>query len=181
MRLVVGLGNPGKKYQHTKHNVGFDCVDLVAKELNVKLKKSLRFNAEVGKERDFVLLKPLTYMNLSGNSIIKVMKYYSIDPEDIMVIFDDIDLPAGKIRIRYQGNSGGHNGMKSIIQHIGNQFNRVKIGVGRNQNVEVKNDVLAKLSKKDRVLVDEVIENSKNAAIDFVKNTDIVSIMNKYN
>ncbi len=181
MRLIVGLGNPGKKYEHTKHNVGFDCLDLIAKAMNTKLKKSIRFNAEVAKERDYVLLKPLTYMNLSGNSIVKAMKYYSIDPEDVLVIYDDLDLPAGKIRIRFQGSSGGHNGMKSIIQHIGDRFNRVRIGVGRNANVAVVNDVLGKLSKADRAKVNEVIENSKDASIDFINNMDVLSIMNKYN
>lgn len=181
MRLIVGLGNPGKKYQHTKHNVGFDCLDAIAKSLNVKLKKSIRFNAEVAKERDFVLLKPLTYMNLSGNSIIKAMKYFNIDPDDVLIIYDDLDLPAGKIRIRYQGSAGGHNGIKSIIQHVGTEFNRIRVGVGRNSNVAVVNDVLGKLSKADRVLVDEVLEKSKDASIDFIRNTDILTIMNKYN
>lgn len=181
MRLVVGLGNPGKKYQHTKHNVGFDCLDEVAKQVGEKFKRSIRFNAEIIKKKDYVLLKPLTYMNLSGNSIIKAMKYYNIAAEDLLVIYDDLDLPVGKIRIRYQGSSGGHNGIKSIIQHVGSNFNRIRIGVGRNGNVDVVNDVLGKLSKKDRVLVDEVIQKSKDASIDFVENLDILTLMNKYN
>lgn len=181
LRLIVGLGNPGKKYQHTKHNVGFDTLDLLAKEMNEKFKRSIRFNAEIAKGSKFVLLKPLTYMNLSGNSIIKVMKYYNLEPEDILVIYDDLDLPAGKIRIRYQGSSGGHNGMKSIIQHIGQDFNRIRIGVGRNNNVAVVNDVLGKLSKPDRKLVDEIIERSKDASRDFINGKSLNAIMNTYN
>lgn len=181
MRMVVGLGNPGKKYQHTKHNVGFDCLDEIAKSSGEKFKRSIRFNAEIIKKKDYILLKPLTYMNLSGNSIIKAMKYYNIDAEDLMVIYDDLDLPVGKIRIRFQGSSGGHNGIKSIIQHVGSNFNRIRIGVGRNGNVDVVNDVLGKLSKKDRVLVDEIIQQSKDASIDFIEDKDILTIMNKYN
>ncbi len=181
MRLIVGLGNPGKKYQHTKHNVGFDVIDSLTTKLDIKLKNSLRFKAEVGKGRDFVIMKPLTYMNLSGNSVIKALNYYDIDPEDLIIIYDDLDLPAGKIRIRFQGSSGGHNGIKSIIQHVGNKFNRIRIGVGRNNGVDVVNDVLGKLSKIDRKKVDEVIEASSNVCIDFIDNLDMHTIMNKYN
>ena len=181
MRLIVGLGNPGKKYQHTKHNVGFDVIDNLTTKLDIKLKNSLRFKAEVAKGKDYVIMKPLTYMNLSGNSVIKALKYYDIEPEDLIIIYDDLDLPAGKIRIRFQGSSGGHNGIKSIIQHVGNKFNRVRIGVGRNNGVDVINDVLGKLSKIDRKKVDEVIESSSNACIDFIENKDMLTIMNKYN
>lgn len=181
LRLIVGLGNPGKKYQHTKHNVGFDTLDLLAKGMNEKFKRSIRFNAEIIKGSKYVLLKPLTYMNLSGNSIVKVMKYYDLDPEDILVIYDDLDLPVGKIRIRFQGSSGGHNGMKSIIQHIGQDFNRIRIGVGRKEGVAVVNDVLGKLSKTDRKMVDEVIEKSKDASLDFINGKEVTTIMNRYN
>lgn len=181
MRLIVGLGNPGKKYQHTKHNVGFDVIDTLSKDFGVRLKKSIRFNAEVHKGKDYVLMKPLTYMNLSGNSVIKAINYYDIDPTDVFVIYDDLDLPAGKIRIRFQGSSGGHNGIKSMIQHIGDKFNRIKIGVGRNNGVAVVNDVLGKLSKEDRKKVDEVIVESSKACKDFINDVDVLTIMNNYN
>lgn len=181
MRMIIGLGNPGKKYEHTKHNVGFDTVDLLANKLGCRFKKSIRLSGEVAKGGNYVLLKPTTYMNLSGDSIVKAMKYYKVDVDDILVIYDDIDLPVGKLRIRPGGGAGGHNGIKSIIKHLGEQFQRFRIGVGRRENLPTAHDVLNKFSKEDRKIIEDVINKAVDASIEYVEGATINQIMNKYN
>lgn len=135
MKLIFGLGNPGKKYEDTKHNIGFIAVEHLARHLGLSFNKT-KFNAvyaegNIGSEK-IVLIKPQTFMNLSGESVQPWVDYYNLTEDDIVVIYDDMDLPVGKIRLRLQGGSGGHNGMKSIIQHLGTkEFNRIRVGVGR--------------------------------------------------
>lgn len=135
MKLVFGLGNPGRKYENTKHNIGFIAVDQLAQNLGLSFNRT-KFNAvyaegNIGAEK-IVLIKPQTFMNLSGESVQPWVDYYNLTEEDIVVIYDDMDLPVGKIRLRVKGGSGGHNGMKSIIQHLGTkEFNRIRVGVGR--------------------------------------------------
>ncbi|XMB86438.1 aminoacyl-tRNA hydrolase [Mycoplasmatota bacterium WC44] len=181
MKLIVGLGNPGESYKNTKHNIGFDTIDKLCEKLQVKVSKNKKLLGELCKYNDVIILKPTTFMNLSGNSIIQVMNYYNISKEGILVIYDDIDLPIGKTRIRYKGGAGGHNGIKSIIQHVSDEFNRIKIGVGRNLNVETANYVLSKFSKEDRKLIDAAILKSVDVCMDFINNDDILTIMNKHN
>ncbi len=181
MRLIVGLGNPGKAYQNTKHNLGFIAVDKMCKNLDISLLPNKKLLGDSGKYKNTIFLKPTTFMNLSGNSIYKTVKYYDIDIEDVLVIYDDIDLPVGKTRIRFVGGSGGHNGIKSIIQHIGNEFNRIKIGAGRDDDLETAHYVLSKFSKKDQKTVDEAINRSIDICRDFIDEVDILTIMNKYN
>lgn len=132
MKLIIGLGNPGKEYEHTHHNVGFATIDLLAEKWNIPLNQQ-KFNALYGMahrpEGKVMLLKPLTYMNLSGEAVRPMMDYFDVDVEDIVVIYDDLDLEKGKLRLRQKGSAGGHNGIKSLIQHIGTQnFNRIRIG-----------------------------------------------------
>src|SRR3954453_13317332 len=135
MKLIVGLGNPGKQYDQTRHNIGFTVIDELAKRFHIDLDqtkfKGLYGSTIINGEKIF-LLKPLTYMNLSGESIGPFMDYFQIDLDDLLVIYDDLDLPVGKIRLRQKGSAGGHNGIKSAIAHLGTQqFNRIRMGIGR--------------------------------------------------
>jgi len=135
MRWIVGLGNPGPAYQSTRHNVGFMVIDELARRWNISVTQS-KFKALVGeghvKGEKVHLLKPMTYMNLSGESLRAFLDFYKADIADLIVVYDDLDTPLGKIRLRYQGSSGGHNGIRSIIQHLGTQqFNRIRMGISR--------------------------------------------------
>ena len=165
MKLIVGLGNPGKKYQDTRHNIGFMCLDNYAKQNKVKFKKETKFKGESLKLGNLVLLKPHTFMNLSGQSVRAIMDYYNIDIDDVLIIFVDLALPAGKIRLREKGSSGGHNGIKSIISHVGTDvFRRLRIGIDSNPLIETKDFVLSKFSKEEKKLIDETITISHSAA-----------------
>ena len=172
MKLIVGLGNPGKDYEKTRHNAGFMCIDCVADKLNMKFDtkkfKALIAMGFVGGEK-VILMKPQTYMNLSGEAVGECARFYNIDLEDILVISDDLDLPTGKIRLRAKGSSGGQNGLKNIIAHLGSQeFKRIRIGIGNNKNYDTKDYVLGKISKDDQVLFDEAKVKAANAAVDFI-------------
>lgn len=186
MKLIVGLGNPGERYSHTRHNIGFDVVDSLAKEISAggfKEKFSgLIAEGNIGGEK-VLLLKPQTYMNLSGNSIIQVLNFYKIDPkEDMVVIYDDMDLPLGKLRIKEKGSAGGHNGIKSIISHVGEEFLRVKCGIGKALTKEENiNFVLGKFTKDEQEVIDQLIEKANSSVKDIANNTDIERIMQKYN
>ncbi|MBC60910.1 MAG: aminoacyl-tRNA hydrolase [Zetaproteobacteria bacterium] len=136
MKLIVGLGNPGSKYAFNRHNVGFILIDLLVQELGASLKEDKKFKAELAKSKklseDIVLVKPMTYMNLSGSAVNKVASYFKIKPSNIIVFYDDIDMEKGKVRFRANGGHGGHNGVRSLIQELGSdEFSRVKVGVGR--------------------------------------------------
>lgn len=135
MKLIVGLGNPGRRYEHTLHNVGFDVLSVLSQKLNIpikkKLAKALVGEGSYGGER-LVLAAPQTFMNLSGESVVPLMQWYKVQPEGLLVIYDDTDLPLGKLRIRTGGSAGTHNGMKSIIGQLGSQqFPRIRVGIGK--------------------------------------------------
>ena len=182
MKLVVGLGNPGKKYSKTKHNIGFISVDHYIDSNNLKLKKERKFNGKSLKIGDLVLLKPHTFMNNSGLSIKAVMDYYDIDIKDILVIYDDLDLPLGKIRLREKGSAGGHNGIKSIISHLKTEeFKRVRVGIDKNPLIETKNYVLSSFSKKEIEIMDTVYSKISEIIEDFKDNKEFTYIMTKYN
>ena len=182
MRLVVGLGNPGRKYKKTKHNVGFMCLDAYAKEKNISFKKENKFRGESLKIDNLILLKPHTFMNLSGESIRLVMDYYNIDVEDVFIIYDDIALPTGKIRLRQKGSPGGHNGVKSIVQHLGTkEFQRLRIGIDTNPLIEQKDYVLGKFSKEDQKQINEAIHTTISIIDDFKDSKQFTNIMNQYN
>ena len=143
MKLVVGLGNPGAKYENTRHNIGFKILD----DLNLEFKYEQKFEALVSKKNEIIYLKPQTYMNLSGMSVSKALNFYKISVEDLYVIHDDIDLPFGVIRFKKNSSHGGQNGVKNIIELVGtNKFNRLKVGIGRDKNIPVENYVLSKFS-----------------------------------
>lgn len=184
MYAVVGLGNPDKEYNKTRHNIGFDVIDELASQMGIEVKtkrhKALCGVGTVGGQK-VVLVKPQTYMNLSGESVRAVMDFYKLNPEtDIIVVSDDINLATGKIRIRVQGSAGGHNGLKSIIAHAGTQkFMRVRVGVGANEGNLVKH-VLGKFSKEDRILVDDAVRDAASA-VEIMIIEDVNTAMNKYN
>jgi PTH1 family peptidyl-tRNA hydrolase len=161
--LIVGLGNPGKEYEKTRHNAGFMAVDFFANRKMFSFQE--KFNGYIAKlkigDNDVYFLKPLTYMNLSGQSIIQVVNFYKIDKSEVVIIHDDLDLPVGEVKYKTKGGSGGHNGLKSIIQHLGTQdFKRVKIGVGKPVEMTVVDYVLGKFSKEDKSMIDNVIETN---------------------
>ena len=181
-KLVVGLGNPGRKYKNSKHNIGFMAIDHFAKNNRLKLKKKAAFNAEVAELDDLILVKPLTYMNLSGQAVYKVANYYQVNISDILVIYDDVDLPFGKLRLRYQGGSGGHNGIKSLIQHLNSQqFNRIRFGIDKTNGVEMKNYVLSDFSKVEIKELNNVLIDIERIIDDFKSDMSFNDIMTKYN
>ena len=164
MFVIVGLGNPDKKYEATRHNIGFDVIDAIADKYNINVKDK-KHKALVGsgviEGMKVLLVKPLTYMNLSGESVAEVMNFYKLDPEeDMLVIFDDISLAPGNIRIRKKGSAGGHNGIKNIIAMTGTQnFMRIKVGVGEKPaGWDLADHVLGRFDKEDRVKVDDAIK-----------------------
>ncbi len=184
MKLVVGLGNPGSKYDHTRHNIGFDVVSSIQKELGITNEREkfqgLVSEANVDGEK-VIFLKPQTFMNLSGNSVIEVVKFYKIDhKKDMIVIYDDMDLPVGKLRIKERGSSGGHNGIKSIISHLGDEFLRIKCGIGKGKGDTV-NFVLGHFDKEEQENVSLMTSNATDCALDILKDMKIEKIMQKYN
>lgn len=185
MKLIVGLGNPGKQYEHTRHNIGFDVIDHLSAHLQISLNESkhkgIYGSGYVRGEKVF-LLKPLTYMNLSGESVRPLMDYYDIALEDLIVIYDDLDLPVGKIRLRQKGSAGGHNGIKSLIAHLGSQeFNRIRVGVNRPSNGQAISDyVLSRFLKEEQEVIDQVIVKCREAC-EAALEEPFLQVMNKYN
>lgn len=184
MKLIVGLGNPGKEYERTRHNAGFMVMEKIEKELNVSIDqkkfKALVCKTNVGGEQ-VLLMKPQTYMNLSGEAVGECVRFFNIDLEDILVISDDLDLPIGKIRLRMKGSSGGQNGLKNIISHLGSQeFKRIRIGIGNNKIIDTKDYVLGKISKDDQTLFDDAKNRAASAAYDFLSKP-FERVMGAYN
>ena len=185
MKLIVGLGNPGKEYENTRHNAGFMVMDELAKALNCTI-DSKKFKALITttkyKGETILLMKPQTYMNLSGEALGEAMRFYKIDAKDILVIYDDLDLAVGKIRLRQKGSAGGHNGVKNIIQHIHTQeFNRIRVGIDKDAKIPVINWVLSKFRKEEQDALNESIVNAAKAAIYHIDHSfvDTMSAFNK--
>ena len=184
MKLIVGLGNPGKEYENTRHNAGFMAMDRLADVLNVSIDHA-KFKGEYVKMKyhgeDVILLKPMTYMNNSGESVIQVMNYFKIDVSDLVVIYDDMDMPTGKLRLRESGSAGGHNGMKSIIAHVGTQsFKRIRVGIDKHPRIKVIDYVLGRFTKEEQPLIDEGIENAVKA-VEMFLDKDFTASMNAFN
>ena len=186
MFIIAGLGNPTKEYEGTRHNVGFDVIDRLADRYNIDVdtKKHL---ALIGKGviagQKVILAKPQTYMNLSGESIRSIVDYYKVDPEtELLIIYDDISLDVGKLRIRAKGSAGGHNGIKNIIAHLGSQvFPRIKVGVGEKPSkYDLADYVLGHFSKEEQVLMEEGYDQAVNA-VEMILSGDISGAMNEYN
>lgn len=186
MKLIVGLGNPGAQYDDTRHNIGFNAVTALADEIGISCFRN-KFQGKVGegsyRGEKAVILMPHTFMNLSGNSLIEAVKFYKLDPEkDVVVVYDDMDLEIGKIRIREKGSSGGHNGVKSIIAHIGENFLRVKCGIGKPVSREqVVNYVLSKFSKEERKEIGSMLDITVEALKEIITTEKYDKVMQKYN
>ena len=183
MFLIVGLGNPGREYDNTRHNIGFHAIDIIADKYNIDVNR-IKFKGVYGEGfiggEKVMLLKPTTYMNLSGESIREAMDFYKLDLDQILVIYDDISLDVGKLRIREKGSAGGHNGIKSIIAHTGSEvFSRIKIGVGQPKG-DLVNHVLGKFSSEESEILNEVLEVVASATEVIIKE-DTKEAMNKYN
>ena len=185
MKCIVGLGNPGKKYEMTRHNIGFLAIDQLAAKHGITVNET-KFNAIMGTGRingeRVVLVKPLTYMNLSGEAVRPILDYYKIEIEDVLVIYDDLDMVPGKLRLRPKGSAGGHNGIKSLIQHLGTtEFKRLKLGIGRPPHpLSVIDWGMMNYRKEDLPSLQETLDQAVSAATDFA-DTEWVALMNRYN
>ncbi len=185
-KLIVGLGNPGEEYKNHRHNVGFILIDKIAENFNINFdnnkKKSLYARSKT-KNIEYILLKPQTFMNLSGESVIYISKFFNVNIEDIIVIYDDMDIPFGTFKIKKGGSSGGHNGIKSIIAHLqSDDFTRIRIGIGRPPAGKKVNDyVLSSFSKKEREELDNEIANEVTEAVNTVLFESPTIAQNKYN
>ena len=185
MKMFAGLGNPGETYANTPHNVGFDVVDLLAERLGAGWKNSSGFHARVARTtsagESLLLAKPQTFMNLSGNSVAPLLRYYGGTPSDLTVILDDADLPLGKLRIRASGGSGGHRGLASIIEALGTEgFPRIRLGVGREERGDLVGHVLGKFGAERQTRVRGMIEAAADAAQCLTEN-GLNEAMNRYN
>ena len=184
MYIIAGLGNPGTKYEKTRHNAGFEVIDALSEKYNIPLSES-KHKAIYGRgmigSAKVMLVKPQTFMNLSGESIGELARYYEVDPEEeIIVISDDIALEPGMIRIRKKGSAGGHNGLKNIIAHLGTQdFKRIRIGVGANED-DLISHVLGRLPESDRKAFEEAVDHAV-CAVTMILDGDTDGAMNKYN
>jgi PTH1 family peptidyl-tRNA hydrolase len=191
LKLIVGLGNPGPRYKGTRHNVGFEVVDELARRASIAF-ESAPADALIAKWRrtdgDAVLLaKPMTFMNLSGQAIGELLRYFKVDAADLLVVVDEVQLPLGKLRARMRGSAGGHNGLKSVIAHLGDDFSRLRLGVGRPGGAreervgrELGDHVLARFDKDEGAEVERMITRAADAADTFIT-SGIAAVMNQYN
>ena len=183
MKLIVGLGNPDLKYDNTRHNIGFMLIDYIFGRDNFVVNKkmnAMEYITNINGEK-IVVIKPTTYMNLSGDAVIKYMNFYKIDVSDLMVIQDDLDMPLGNIKLMCNRGDGGHNGIKDIVLKIGSKnFLRVKIGIGKSDLIDTKDYVLGKFRLEDRKILDDVFVRLRDIVKDYIlMNSD--SLMQKYN
>ena len=185
MKLIVGLGNPGHEYENTRHNMGFDFLDYYLKKNDISGSWTKKFDGlyletKIGREKVF-FLKPQTYMNSSGTSVRKMMDYFDIPVEDLLVVVDDMDLLVGNFKLREAGSSAGHNGLKNIEANIGtNGYKRLKIGISKNQDITAKDYVLGKISKEERKQINELFDSLCNVIDDYF-HLPFGDLMSKYN
>lgn len=182
MKAIVGLGNPGRAYAHTRHNVGFDVIDILAKRRKTRV-LGRRCRALVGlfehAGEEILLAKPQTFMNDTGNAVGRLARTCKLDPGEILVIHDDMDLPLGKLRIRTRGSSGGHKGIRSIISHLGSDdFPRVRIGIGHEG--EAIEHVLSRFNRKERLTIDDTLQRAADA-VEMILSDGFEAAMNEYN
>jgi len=184
MFVIVGLGNPGEQYKDTRHNVGFMVIDRLSEKLNIKVNR-LKFKALLGEglleDKKIMLVKPMTYMNLSGQSVLEIVNWYKIPKENLLIIYDDVSLDLGKIRIRRKGSSGGQKGMESIIYLLNSEeIPRLRIGIGSPKDGDLPGYVLQEFSKEEKETLKDVIERACNAVCVFIAE-GINAVMNKFN
>ena len=186
MKCIVGLGNIGKKYELTRHNIGFMVVDRLVESYNLELNqqkfKGLYAIAMINGEK-VLLIEPMTYMNSSGEAVRPLMDYFNVSTEDLLVLYDDLDMPPGRLRLRQKGSAGGHNGIRSLIQHLGtDQFKRIRIGIGRpTGHLKVVDFVLQKFTPDEMIVMDKVINQTIKAIEAFIAGERFENIMNQYN
>lgn len=187
MKIIFGLGNPDKKYLNTFHNLGFMCVDKVAEKLNLTFSKEkfkgVVAEANVGGEK-VIIVKPLTYMNLSGECVREVVDFYKADVKDLLVVYDDFDLPKGEVRIRENGSAGTHNGMRNIIALLGKEnFARVRIGFKPKDKTQIPliDLVLSGIKEEDKEIFNKALDVASNAVCEFARGKDLQSIMRNFN
>ena len=183
MYIIAGLGNPGSKYENTRHNMGFKPIDAMASEFGIDVNRA-KFKGLIGEGRigseKVILLKPQTYMNLSGQSVREIMNFYKIPEENLIVIYDDFDLPIGSIRVRKSGGPGTHNGMKSVVQELGSRkFPRVRVGIGSSDGSTIQ-FVIGKVGKDEQQILNEAAEAAASAAADIIR-IGIENAMNIHN
>ena len=183
MFLIVGLGNPGREYENTRHNIGFAAIDIIAEKYNIDVNRT-KFKGEYGEGfingNKVILLKPYTFMNLSGESVREAIDFYKLTEEEVLIIYDDISLEVGRLRIREKGSAGGHNGIKSIINHMGTDvFTRIKIGVGAPKG-DLVNHVLGKFSQEEVMILKQTLDVVAKATEDIIAN-GAKDAMNKFN
>ena len=183
MFLIVGLGNPGREYENTRHNIGFAAVDVLAEKYNIDVNRT-KFKGEYGEGfingNKVILLKPYTFMNLSGESVREAIDFYKLTEEEVLIIYDDISLEVGRLRIREKGSAGGHNGIKSIINHMGTDvFTRIKIGVGAPKG-DLVNHVLGRFSKEEVNILKQTLDAVTEATAEIIDN-GAKEAMNKFN
>ena len=184
IKLVVGLGNPGKKYENTRHNIGFKVIDNIADRFEiVKWKErngALYFDTYVDMSR-VIFLKPQRYINLSGDVMIEFVKFFDIKTEDIIVVSDDLDLPVGSLKLKEKGSSGGHNGLKNIEEQLKtNEYKRIKIGISNDKTIDTKDYVLGKLTKEEKKILLPIIQKASDAVLESISKP-FSELMNKYN
>lgn len=184
MYLIVGLGNPGKKYELTRHNIGFETIELLSKRLDIPVNKT-KFKALIGEGRigneKVVLAKPQTFMNLSGESVVAMMNFYGVDPEHLIVIYDDIDTAPGKIRIRKKGSAGTHNGMRNIIFLLKKEdFPRVRIGIGKQVHGDLADYVLSRFGKDEIPVMGEALDKAADSVMMMIEKS-VDEAMNQFN
>ncbi|BCZ19091.1 Peptidyl-tRNA hydrolase Pth [Helicobacter sp. NHP19-012] len=175
--LVVGLGNPTPTYAHTRHNVGFDILDLLAQSLNISFKHSKLYQGDYAKVGTAYLLKPTTYMNNSGQAVQAFLARHSV--ESILVAHDDLDLPLGAVRFKAKGSSGGHNGLKSIMAHCTHPFYKMKIGIGRGKGGVISH-VLERFNQEEQFLLNEILEHAKEALLFYLEKGDFYALQNQF-
>ena len=178
-RLIAGLGNPGREYEETRHNAGFMIVDRLAQRAGIPFRQEPKWNSAISASGGVILCKPQSFMNLSGEPIAAVARFHKIAPEQILAIFDDVALPLGRIRIRAGGSSGGHNGMQSILQHVGD-IPRLRIGIGAADGQPMIQHVLGKFLPDERPILAEAIDRAV-AAVDCLQSNGIEAAMNQFN
>jgi len=182
MRAVVGLGNPGNQYKGTRHNVGFEVVDELARRWSVALKKwKTTADTVVVRSRDVVLVEPRTFMNNSGEAVAGIMAFHRIDPTDVLVVVDEVQLPLGRLRLRRSGSAGGHNGLKSVIESVGDAFPRLRIGVGRGDaQWDLADHVLSRFAAEERPVIASALVRAADAVEVFI-DAGIEAAMNQFN
>lgn len=187
VKMIVGLGNPGSKYEKTKHNIGFMAIDNIVKNLDVTFTDDKNFKAQIGStfinHEKVYFVKPTTFMNNSGIAVKALLTYYNIDITDLIVIYDDLDMEVSKLRLRSKGSAGGHNGIKSIIAHIGTQeFNRIKVGIGRPlKGMTVISHVMGQFNTEDNITISLTLDRVVNAVKFYLQENDFEKTMQKFN